>query len=850
MINDRLFFIGGKNKSDIVVRLKSILKELNTTTRSLSDFLQEAPHNASGIRLLILVSSTQVLKEKIEKSIEILLSDQPYRVPPKEKIFITNTKVESGKTLFLFPGFGSEFPSMLTGIDSKFDCFSVWEDIFKQLLQIEDDKLDLAQTDWLEVQLQKKKIGISEAGTIGSVASLVFHDILNELGIKCEAMVGHSNGENAALISSGLLSYGTRSNLVEILQSLSRFPEQAEKDGTYLLVSNFSRKNSEILLESFPKRIQLAMMNCPGQQVYYVKTIIIDSVKDFIKKRFGLAFELMTDHPYHTTFFQNSLNYLKPLYSRFKPNSTNIPVYSCVTSSKFPSDEKAVKELAIRQWVETVDFQKTIENAYEDGFRTFIEVGPNNKLSGFVLNTLKGKNVLVANCSKEGVNVIDSIFEMCAKLWVNFRLVDLSAFSPLFTEQIQNSQETTRNRDTETLEQIYVAQQDLMKKFLYVNERITKSYINHLSEIQKKNLVAKKIEKRSHLLLNGTIEKSNTSLEYNGYLDIDKHNLIKDHSMGGVLPVLPFTMSLELLAEIGSEFEETTSKIIGLTDVKANKWFDFEQSRIPLKILATKGKKPEESTISIEVYKTLDSQKSIPAFQGKVAFNSVNQKAKAELTIEGIRNQPTVSISDFYKFHLFHGTCFTSIYKIEYWTEKGVKSQFKMPDLSKAISHTKSVNFVIPGPMLDSTGQLMAYWLYEMGLSDYAVFPFLLGKFEQYERFPDSGTLITCRAKIKLESSVVNGDFEFQDLQGNVLGRLIDFKLRFYNHKWIPILLMNNFKNANPTSLDSNFLTSTGGIWKKILAKLQLNTDQYKSWTNKPEAEQIEYLLDILQEKA
>ena len=61
---------------------------------------------------------------------------------------------------------------------------------------------------------------------------------------------------------------------------------------------------------------------------------------------------------------------------------------------------------------------------------------------------------------------------------------------------------------------------------------------------------------------------------------------------------------------------------------------------------------------------------------------------------------------------------------------------------------------------------------------------------------------------------------------------------------------MNNFKNANPTSLDSNFLTSTGGIWKKILAKLQLNTDQYKSWTNKPEAEQIEYLLDILQEKA
>ena len=848
MANDRLFFIADKNKSDLVVRLKSILKELNTTTKSLNDFLQEAP-DTYGIRLLIPCSSTQVLKKKIEKSIEVLLSERPYRLPPKEKIFITNTHFEAGKTLFLFPGFGSEFSSMLTGIESKFTSFLDWTDIFEDLLEMRGQNVNSQGSDWLESQLQKKKFGMSEAGPIGSIASLVFNDILRELGIKCDAMIGHSNGENAALISSGLLSYGSQRNLIDILKSLQNFPEQPEIEGTNLLVSNFSRKNSEILLDSFPNEISLAMINCPGQQVYYVKNQILDSVSDFIKRRFGLAFELLTDHPYHTVFFKNSLSHLKPLYSLFKVNKADIPVYSCVTSSEFPSDEKSIKDLAIRQWVETVDFQKTIENAYKDGFRTFIEVGPNNKLSGFVLNILKGKNVLVTNCSKDGVPVTDTIFDMCAKLWVNHHTVDLSPFSSHFKQKIQNSPVDSDIETTNTLEQIYIVQQDLMKKFLHVNERITKSYISQLKGSSKANLRTIKTEKRSHLLLNGILKKSNDSIVYNGTLDIRKHNLIKDHSMGGILPVLPFTLSLELLAEIGIEFEKTTPKKITLSDLRANKWFDFEANTISLRIKANKITKSENPQIKVEIYNESDPLATLPAFQGYIEINSINEMTGPGLTIQGVQNQPTISVSDFYKFHLFHGTCFTSIYKIDFWTEQGVRSLFKMPDLSNAMKGSKSVNFVIPGPLLDSTGQLMAYWLYEMGMIDYAIFPFYLGKFEQYEKFPDSGTLILCEAEIKIESSVVKGNFAFEDLQGNVLGRLIDFKLKLYKHKWIPILLMNNFDNANPEDLDSNFLLSTGGIWKKILAKLKLNPDQYQSWKNQSEHQQIEYLLDILQEK-
>lgn len=846
MTTYKLFCIADKSKSGLINQMKKRLVILKKNhDKQLSDFLPEIPHEL-GLRLAILINDVKALEQKLEKTIKVLESNITIRFSPNEKIFITNHNLKPGKTVFLFPGFGSEFPKMLTGISSKFEVVSKWMNILEDSQNRTNKKGSIGQDEWLESILVKKGYGVAKGGPIGSIASLAFNDVLHALNIKCDTMIGHSNGENAALISSGILNFNSKNQILKVIQLLSDFPQLNNQKGVYLAVNNLSKKNLDELLYQYPKDVFLAMNNCPGQQVLFTKLDSRESVIEFIKKKYGLVFDFTTDHPYHTKAFEESLDYLKPIYNQFEVRKGNIPVYSCVNTTFFPDDDKGIRDLALRQWVEPVDFQKTIKTAYKEGARTFIEVGPNNRLSGFVADSLKGKNFLLVNCSKENISALDMLIEMCAKLWVNNNTVDLSYFTKKTPSTSVYNNVVIDSKWINNSERIFEAHQELMQQFLKVNDTVTKSFLNKIDAVTEKIENSTIIHEINDLLLNGNYKKTELGLEFLGTLDLSRQKLINDHSMGGELPVVPFTISLELLAEIGAQLIEPTNDYLSVFDSNGNQWLDFEQSIIDLKIIANWDiNTRNEKIVNVEIYNVTDKTDSkIPAFQGKVK-SIVSTKNKSVIELGKTKNYATISMADFYKDHLFHGTCFESMNLINYWNDQGVEAMFKMPDLSNAIEGNSSPEFHIPGPMLDSTGQLMAYWLYELGMKDYAIFPFHLGAFDQYRKFPSAGSSILCKAKISKESSVIIGDFEFIDSTGNCIGRLNDFRLRIFIHDWIPPLLMNRLNKGNPETLTTEFLNQGGGIWRKILGKLKLKNEEYDHWFKSTDSDQIKYLLEL-----
>lgn len=842
----QLFCISDTSKIGLIHQLRQILVQLKQNQASnLSEFLPPIP-SLKGFRMVILIKDFESLQTKLAKALLALESTDVPRFLPNEKILYSAEDLSQGKTIFLFPGFGSEYPSMLTGISSKFEVVSKWMSLFEDLLHGTDKNDSVSQDEWLESRIQQKGYGVSEGGPIGSIASLAFHDVLRALNIKCDAIIGHSNGENAALISSGILNFNSTEQLLKIVQLLSDFPQVKNEAGVYLAINNFSNTNLAELLKDFSETVFLAMNNCPGQHVVYVKNQARESVIEFIKKRFGLVFDLTTDHPYHTKAFEQSLDYLKQIYNQFEISKGHTPVYSCVNSSFFPDDEAGIRDLALRQWVEPVDFQATIKKAYEEGARTFIEVGPNNRLSGFVADTLRGKKFLLLNCSKESTSTLDTITEMCAKLWVNHHTVDLSFFTPK-KESISVSNVLSVNSEAAiTREKIFEAHQTLMQQFLKVNDSITKSFLNTVDTFTHAMNEEPINFKINDLLLSGNCKKTKTGIEFIGTLDLSTHKLMNDHSMGGKLPVVPFTVSLELLAEVATHLIEPQNDRLSVFDASGKQWLDFEKSKIELKINAQFIVNDENAKIvEVKVFNVTDQLAAkIPAFEGKVT-SVVNLKKESEIEIGSTKNRATISMSDFYKNHLFHGTCFESIHLIDFWNEQGVEAQFKMPDLSSAIEGISAPEFQIPGPMLDSTGQLMAYWLYELGMKDYAIFPFHLGSFDQYCKFPPAGSFLNCKAKISKDATVITGNFEFLDDQGTCIGRLTDFRLRIFVHDWIPPLLMNQINNGNPETLTADFLSEGGGIWKKIMGKLTLNNQEYDQWLKRSEADQINDLLDL-----
>jgi len=845
MKSQKLFCIADRNKSGLINQIaKYILLLKNKHHKQLCDFLPKIPHE-KGLRITIIIPDVKTLEQKLEKVILVLKSNDTPRFSINEKIFITNDHLTPGKTVFLFPGFGSEFPKMLTGISSKFEVVTKWMSLFEELLCRTDKNGPLSQDEWLESSIQEKEYGVAEGGPIGSIVSLAFYDILRTLNIQCDAMIGHSNGENAALISSGIFNINYNSQILSIVRLLSKIPKTKNQEGVYLAVNNFSKTNLNELIDQFPGDILLAMNNCPGQQVVYAKIEARESAIEFIKKRFGLVFELITDHPYHTKAFEDSLNYFITVYNQIEITKGNIPVYSCINSSFFPDNEAGIKDLAIRQWVEPVNFQETIKKAYEDGARTFIEVGPNNRLSGFVADTLRGKKFLLLNFSNENKSAIDTITEMCAKLWVNNHAVDLSFFTTKTDPVSVSNKLATDSEMTNTRKKIFEAHQVFMQQFLKVNDTITKSFLNKTNVQFQSHEETSITYEINNLLLKGKFKKSKTRLEFMGTLDLSTHKLMHDHSMGGKLQVVPFTVSLELLAEIAAQLIQSHNDCLSVFNASGKQWLDFEQSKIELKIIAQYNlSNKNEKVVEVKVFNIKDKIDSkTPAFQGEVT-SFVNVKKESVIDLGVTQNSATISMSDFYKDHLFHGTCFESIHWIHFWNEQGVEAQFKMPDLSTAIDGVSAPEFHIPGPMLDSAGQLMAYWLYELGMKNYAIFPFHLGSFDQHWKFPPSGSFIRCKAKIRKEASVITGDFEFLDASEKCIGRLTDFRLRVFVHDWIPPLLMNKLNNGNPETLSADFLSEGGGIWKKILGKLRLKNEEYDHWLKLSDSDQICYLLE------
>lgn len=835
-----LFCAVDKNISGLISQIKKSILHLKQNPNQPLSFYVPAIPQKSGTRLIILFTDIKSLDSKLKRAVNFLESDGSVRFLPTEKIFITDHNLKPGKTIFLFPGFGSEFPEMLTGLSSRFKTVSKWINIFEELYQNDKENYSISKEKWLSSIVKKKSYGVSARGPLGSIASLAFNDILCSLNIECHAMIGHSNGENAALISSGKLKYNSKEDLIKILQLLIEFPELKNKHGVYLAVSNLSKRDIDKLLSQYPNKVYMAMNNCPGQQVLYTKLDVRESVIDFIKKRYGLVFDLITDHPYHTDDFKDSLGYLESIYNQFQINNGNIPVYSCVTSQIFPDDEEEIKNLAIRQWVEPVDFEKTIKRAYDQGARTFIEIGPNNRLSGFVLDSLKRKNILMLNCSKENTSALNMIIEMCAKLWVNNHRVDLSYFINNGESTLDENNIVFDSKFKKNNEKIFEGHQELMQQFLKSNNKITTSFLKKLKTISTLKKDSELYIDIDNLMLRGKYQKTDSGIVFTGNLDIFKHTLIKDHSMGGVLPVVPFTISLELLVEIAALVFGSNNKCLSVYDSTGNQWLDFEKNIIDLKIIANQEfTEKGEKVVAIEVYKINNKlQSNIIAFQGKVRLiKEIDKLSMIELG--EVKNRPSISVSNFYKNHLFHGTCFKSLYHVKYWNNQGVHAIFKMPDLTHAIDGVSSPKFFIPGPMLDGTGQLMSYWLYEQGIRNFAIFPFYLGSFQQFSKFPSMGDSLLCSATISKKSSVVSANFEFIDMEGNCIGKLTNFKLRLFIHDWIPPLLMNKLNHGNPKTLNSEFLNDGGGIWRKILSKIIFDNEQYNHLLNILEIDQI-----------
>ena len=357
------------------------------------------------VRLGLVAGSADQLVGRLD-AVEPLLRDDSRRMirDPRGLYFWDDPVGREGeKTLaFLFPGEGSQYPGMLADL-----CFHFPE------LRIEIEKADRIARDSVDGPPASRCLfggAIDEPDALWAADTAVttvlasqwgMYQILTRLGLRPDAVVGHSSGELPALAAAGALTASgtpsTEGTLERALGRLAAIFHRLEANGEIprasLVAIGADRARVESAIRAVGGSAVIAIDNCPRQVVLAVPQVETDRIVATLRAEGLVCEELPFHRAYHTPAFEAVMAPLRDFYDGLEFRLPNCRVYSCSTAERMPDDAEAIRRLAAAQWTRPVDFRSTVEAMHRDGLRVFVDVGARGSLCGYVDDILRGKPV-------------------------------------------------------------------------------------------------------------------------------------------------------------------------------------------------------------------------------------------------------------------------------------------------------------------------------------------------------------------------------------------------------------------------------------------------------------------------
>lgn len=328
----------------------------------------------------------------------------------------------SGKLAFLFPGQGSQYVGM-------------FQDLACQFPQI-DEALAEANAAWRAAQdSSEQKNGTNGSmktsevsGTLGRFEQLSdfiyppseFSDetrarreealrntavaqpaigavslgalrILEHFGVRPQAVAGHSYGEFMALHAAGRIDAAT-------LQSLSIFRGRlmaGAVHGADLGAMLAVRASLEVVLKILAEQsldLTVANKNAPQQYVLSGSSTEINRAAEVLGRKNIDNKSLPVSAAFHSRFVAGVRQPLLLALEKTAWTRSRIPVFANTTGAEYPEDAGLARELLAGQLAQPVEFVAEIENMYQAGVRTFLEVGPGHTLTGLCGAILKDRD--------------------------------------------------------------------------------------------------------------------------------------------------------------------------------------------------------------------------------------------------------------------------------------------------------------------------------------------------------------------------------------------------------------------------------------------------------------------------
>ncbi|MCC5972416.1 MAG: acyltransferase domain-containing protein [Rubellimicrobium sp.] len=436
---EQVLVFAGADRSAVLAALETVLADREAGLAALSAAswdramaTEGAPARLAPARLAIVAAD----RAEFEKKAETVRAKLP-GLPPGGTLqtrsgihYEDRARVaEGGKVGFLFPGEMAQYPGMMADVAMAYPVVRDWFDFIGSLTE---GRRAVA----LEQVIHPPTTLVDEAGRIlleelihrvdyGSemvfAADQAVFALLSAMGIRADAMLGHSTGENAALVASGLIDLD-RDRVGRMIAEMNTVFSRVEQSGqvprgVLLNVAVLPRAELEALLARHPD-LHFTMDNCPNQAILFGQKTAIDALAREAVAAGAVCTHLPISWGYHTEHVKPLAEEFERLFDGLKlARGAGVTLYSCGTAKPFPKTPAGFRKTAIAQYTARVRFTEAVERMHADGVRVFVECGPNAVLSAFVRDILGDRPHLAVSADNRRRGMEEQLRHLVAQLF-------------------------------------------------------------------------------------------------------------------------------------------------------------------------------------------------------------------------------------------------------------------------------------------------------------------------------------------------------------------------------------------------------------------------------------------------
>jgi acyl transferase domain-containing protein/NADP-dependent 3-hydroxy acid dehydrogenase YdfG len=313
-----------------------------------------------------------------------------------ERVFI-GVGPTAGSLAMLFPGQGSQYPNMLRELACLFPRMQAALDLANQACGAQGARLSdriYPPTSFSEATRREQERFLRDTGfaqpAIGAV-SLGLLRILEEFGVHPDLTGGHSFGELTAVCAAGRIDDRALAFLSQRRGTLMASCAEDAPGGAMLAVFA-PAADVAAMLRVRGVDVVVANINAPWQCVVSGPSAEIERSKRWFDDRGFATGHIPVSAAFHSRAVAGAAAPLREALDSIELVASKIPVFANTTAAPYPDDARAARELLAGQLARPVEFVAQIEAMYRAGARTFLEVGPDAKLTRLVHAILEGRD--------------------------------------------------------------------------------------------------------------------------------------------------------------------------------------------------------------------------------------------------------------------------------------------------------------------------------------------------------------------------------------------------------------------------------------------------------------------------